>query len=77
MPLGPAPQRQSYLGTHVCVCAVEGAMWTHTALLTLLSAVLLRGQGGATPLARRHTGSVLHGSWACHLYSGRIYTVSQ
>lgn len=40
---------------------VEGPLRADAALLTLLPAVLRDREGGATALAGRHAGAILHG----------------
>lgn len=47
--------------TGVRPVVVEGALRAHAALLTLLPTALRDGEGGATALAGRHAGAVLHG----------------
>lgn len=60
LPRDPAP---SALPVHTGVCSmvVEGSLRTDAALLTLFPTVLRDGEGGATALAGRHTGAILHG----------------
>lgn len=45
----------------VCAVVVEGVLRANAALLTLDAAALWDGEGGATALAGRDTGAVLHG----------------
>lgn len=59
----PLPSPPPALPVHAGVCpmVVEGSLRADAALLTLLPTVLRDGEGGAPPLAGRHTGAVLHG----------------
>lgn len=45
----------------MCAVVVEGVLRADAALLTLDAAALRDGEGGATALAGRDTGAVLHG----------------
>lgn len=47
--------------TGVCAVVVEGSQRADAALFTLLPTVLRDGEGGATALAGRHAGAILHG----------------
>lgn len=57
--------------TGLCSVVVEGSRRTHAALLTLLPTMLRDGEGGATALAGRHTGTILHGGGTGDCYSGK------
>lgn len=57
--------------TGLCSVVVEGSRGAHATLLTLLPTMLQDREGGATALAGRHTGTILHGGRTGDCYSGK------
>lgn len=57
--------------TGLCSVVVEGSRRAHAALFTLLPTMLRDGEGGATALAGRHTGTILHGGRTGECYCGK------